>query len=133
MANAFVKEFLGIHGILTMSSFFRLYRGRVLRRLQAHYGARIIERSGFECMVELLLKMIYLQTTISEVPMVLDTGLRVGKTKMRIGRTIRGYLAISTRTKGWRERVRGPRLDPFVASAGAPAISDAPGSTPAGS
>src|SRR3990170_6789696 len=26
IANAFVKEFLGVHGILTVSSFYRLYR-----------------------------------------------------------------------------------------------------------
>jgi dolichol-phosphate mannosyltransferase len=102
MANVFVKEFLGIHGIVTMSSFFRVYRAPVLKRLQAHYGPYIIERTGFECMVEMLLKMIYLRTTISEVPMLLDTSLRVGKPKMRIVRTIRGYLSLWRRKDDWR-------------------------------
>src|SRR6266508_5094479 len=67
MANAFVKEFLEIHGIMTVSSFFRLYQGAMVKRLQAHYGPQILERRGFECMVELLLKLIYLEATNSEV------------------------------------------------------------------
>jgi len=102
MANAFVKEMLGVHGILTMSSFFRLYRASALLKLQAYYGPTIVERRGFECMVELLLKMIYLRTTISEVPMLLDTNLRAGKSKMNVTRTIGGYLALSRRTSEWR-------------------------------
>lgn len=102
MANAFVKEFLGIHGIMTVSSFFRLYRASTIRNLQRHYGPGLIERAGFECMVELLLKMIYLRTTISEIPMLLDTNLRAGKTKMKIVRTIRGYIALSWRIQRWK-------------------------------
>lgn len=102
MANAFVKEFLEIHGIMTVSSFFRLYQGSMVRRLQAHYGPQILERRGFECMVELLLKLIYLEATISEVPMRLDTSLRVGKSRMNVTRTIQGYLALWSHTKRWK-------------------------------
>jgi dolichol-phosphate mannosyltransferase len=108
VANAFVKEFLGIHGILTMSSFFRLYRGHAIQRLQLHYGPRIVERAGFESMVEMLLKMTYLQMRISEVPMVLDTGLRSGKSTMKIGRTALGYLALFMRKGAWRARAGEP-------------------------
>jgi dolichol-phosphate mannosyltransferase len=101
VANAFVKEFLGIHGLLTVSSFYRLYRGDALRRLQAHFGPGVIERAGFECMVELALKLVYLDMRISEVPMVLDTSRRIGKSKMRIVRTGRGYLALFRRKAEW--------------------------------
>lgn len=104
VANAFVKEFLGIHGILTMSSFFRLYKGSVIRFLQAEYGPRIIERSGFECMIEILLKMMYLRTRISEVPMVLDGRKRMGKSKMKLLRTVLGYLTLWRDKNRWRPR-----------------------------
>jgi len=104
IANAFVKEFLGIHGILTVSSFFRLYRASVIMQLQAVYGPAIVERQGFECMVELLMKMMYLRMPISEVPMLLDTNLRVGKTKMKIAKTILGYLSLCPRMGSWRAR-----------------------------
>ncbi len=101
IANAFVKEFLGLHGIITMSSFFRLYKGSVLRKLQSCYGTQVVECAGFECMIELLIKLVHLQTTISEVPMLLDTSIRKGKSKMKIFRTIRGYLTLGIIKKRW--------------------------------
>lgn len=94
MANLFIKELLGIHGLLTVSSFFRLYRAPALKKLQSAYRPEILERSGFECMVEMTMKMINLQITISEVPMILDTHARVGKSRMKILKTIRGYLSL---------------------------------------
>jgi hypothetical protein len=48
--------------------------------------------------------MIYLQITISEVPMLLDTSLRAGKSKMNVMRTIRGYIALGRHTGRWRAR-----------------------------
>ena len=102
IANAIVKEFLGIHGIVTMSSFFRLYTGRSINSLQKQYGHSIIEREGFESMIELLLKMIYLKFSISEVAMLLDSSLRKGKSKMKILRTIYGYLTLWLEMNKWR-------------------------------
>lgn len=101
VANLFVKEFLGIRGILTMSSFFRLYSARIVKQLQIYYGNSIIERKGFECMIELLLKLIYLNARISELAMVLDTSKRMGKSKMKIARTIYGYLVLFKHRRKW--------------------------------
>jgi dolichol-phosphate mannosyltransferase len=103
MANIFVKEFLGLHGILTVSSFYRLYRGSVINKLQDRYGSEIIQLPGYECMVELLLKLVNMGTTISEIPMILDANQRVGKSKMKIIRTILGYLRVWKYRKRWRE------------------------------
>jgi dolichol-phosphate mannosyltransferase len=107
MANLFIKELLGIHGILTVSSFFRLYRVRAFRKLQEVYGPGIVERSGFECMVEMVMKMINLEMTISEVPMILDTHARVGKSRMKIMKTVRGYFGLWFDKKRWREMASG--------------------------
>jgi dolichol-phosphate mannosyltransferase len=115
IANSFVKQFLGIRGLLTVSSFYRLYEGGAIRRLQDQYGPGILERPGFECMVELVLKMTYLNMSISEVPMVLDTGRRVGKSKMRVIRTGLGYLALFSQKAGWERQAQGsiePRRSP---------------------
>lgn len=102
VANLFIKELLGVSGILTVSSFFRLYRAAALRRLQAVYGSEIVERRGFECMVEMTMKMINLEMSISEVPLVLDTKARVGRSRMKIMRTIRGYLLLWASRGKWR-------------------------------
>ena len=102
VANLLVKELLGVHGILTVISFFRLYRGSVLLRLQERHGPQILERRGFECMVEMVLKLVYADASISEVPMVLDTSRRAGKSKLKFFRTARGYLALAGARRRWR-------------------------------
>ena len=101
VANTLVKELLGIRGILTMSSFFRLYSAKVLMRLEKRYGARLIESPGFECMVELLAKLIKVEATISEVAMALDGSQREGKSKMKVFLTITGYLRLFRKRKKW--------------------------------
>jgi len=99
-ANGFVKITLGIRGIHTMSSFYRLYKGSFIIKLQKRYGNRILERSGFESMVELLMKIIALGGRISEVPLELDTKNRVGKSKMKVIKTGLGYLSL------WKDKSR---------------------------
>jgi dolichol-phosphate mannosyltransferase len=101
VANLFVKELLGLQGILTVSSFFRVYRGSFFRKLQLHYGPGIVERAGFECMVEMLMKITHLGASITEVAMVLDTSRRAGSSKMKIGRTTLGYLALWWHRRRW--------------------------------
>ena len=100
-ANLIVKDLLDIQGILTVSSFFRLYRARTLLRMQKVFGAGIVERTGFESMVEMVMKMTMLRITISEVAMLLDSSRRKGKSKMKLLRTIRGYLVLWKYKRGW--------------------------------
>jgi dolichol-phosphate mannosyltransferase len=104
IANTVVKELLRVHGLLTVSSFFRLYRGASLRRLQECYGERIVERDGFESMIEVVMKMMYLRMSISELPMVLDTTRRAGKSKLNTRRTAVGYLTLVSRKRAWQQR-----------------------------
>ena len=101
IANLFVKELLGIHGLQTVSSFFRLYRADYLKKMQSIYGKGIIEQHGFECMTEMAMKMVFLSARISEIAMVLDTSARVGKSRMKIGQTILGYFSLLSLRKKW--------------------------------
>jgi dolichol-phosphate mannosyltransferase len=100
IANLFVKEALGLHGIATMSSFFRLHRGDAFLKLQSVFGPAIVDRAGFESMIEMLIKMVSLNMSISEIAMVLDTSQRAGKSKMKVLKTGFGYLTL------WRDKAR---------------------------
>jgi dolichol-phosphate mannosyltransferase len=111
VANASLKGGIGIHGLHTMSSFFRLHRGVAIRRLQRVYGPDVIEHAGFDGVVEMLMKMIIMGMTISEVPMVLDTSRRIGKSKMKVLRTILHYLTL------FRDRPRWTRIAPATETA----------------
>lgn len=99
--SGITKIFLNIHGIHTFSSFFRAYKGSVIIELQKHYGNRIIEFNGFECMIELLKKLIIHGFSISEVAMKLDTSLRKGKSKMKVLKTSLSYFKVYSSAKKW--------------------------------
>jgi len=114
VANLLVKEALGIRGIMTVSSFYRLFRGDILLRLQAGYGPGIVERRGFESMVELLMKLVLLHATISEVAMPLDTSRRIGRSKMRVLPTAIGYLTLAKDRRRWTEAAQGARDSTLV-------------------
>jgi dolichol-phosphate mannosyltransferase len=101
-ANIVMKEILEIRGIMTMSSFFRLYRGSAIKRLQACYGPGIIDRDGFDCMVELLMKTSYLKLSLSEVAMVLDTSRRKGRSKMKLLRAMWDLATLAGCKRRWK-------------------------------
>jgi dolichol-phosphate mannosyltransferase len=97
VANGLMKKSLGLSGLATLSSFYRLYQVSALQALWRHYGDRFLTSRGFECMVEILYRAARLGLRISEVPMVLDGSRRAGKSKMRVLRTSLGYLRLAAR------------------------------------
>jgi dolichol-phosphate mannosyltransferase len=115
-ANALAKTVLGLRGLHTLSSFFRLYSAPVISRLQSRYGPRIIQFTGFECMVELLLKLVLIEAKISEVEMNLDWSGRRGKSKMKRLKAIGGYLRLLVTGLKWRRQAGAEYWYPIRAS-----------------
>jgi len=95
LANGLMKTALGLSGLATLSSFYRVYQVHALRALHDRYGDDFISTRGFECMVEILYRAARMGLRISEVPMVLDGGRRAGKSKMRVLRTSLAYLRLA--------------------------------------
>jgi dolichol-phosphate mannosyltransferase len=93
-ANLILRCTPGMPTVSTFSSFYRIYRAPFLEYALQSYGQRFIEEQGFVCVVEMLLKFGLLKARISEVPLRLDGSLRKGASKMRVLRTIRGYLGL---------------------------------------
>jgi len=96
-ANLFVRvafAYFGIWHINTFSSFYRAVRIPFLRKVHAHYGAAFVSSEGFECMVETLARFAAQGARIGEAPMVLNGSVRSGVTKLRIRKTIWGYLRL---------------------------------------
>ena len=87
---------LNIH---TLSSFYRVYRLGILRRVKSQYGILIAE-TGFVCMVELIVKLVETGAKVVEIPTVLHSGRRKGSSKMNIVRTTFGYLRFISRHLG---------------------------------
>lgn len=97
IANGLVKQTLGLSGLATLSSFFRLYRGRTLLKLRENFGEHLFESNGFESQVEILHLASKLKLRVSEVPMMLDGSKRLGKSKMKILKTSAAYLRLVAR------------------------------------
>ena len=97
IANGLVKQTLGLSGLATLSSFFRVYQGRTLLKLREASGERLFESDGFESQIEILHIASKLKMRISEVPMILDGSKRLGKSKMKVLRTSLAYLRLVAR------------------------------------
>jgi dolichol-phosphate mannosyltransferase len=102
LANGLMKKTLGLSGLATLSSFYRVYQVSALRALRDRHGDAFITTRGFECMVEVLYRAARLGLRISEVPMVLDGSRRVGKSKMKVARTSVAYLRLAFRAMAGR-------------------------------
>jgi dolichol-phosphate mannosyltransferase len=102
-ANLLLRLFYPI-GVRTYSSFYRAYRAEALRAAYEAYEEKLIEEDGFVCMVEALVKLSRLPLHITEVPMVLSTDKRQGGSKMKVVRTIWGYLRFIARDFMFRQR-----------------------------
>ena len=83
-ANTLMKVLLRVSGVNTFTSFFRVHRVSMLRHATALYGDSLIEEEGFLCMLELLIKLQRLGYRITQVPMLLDSKVRIGDSKMKV-------------------------------------------------
>jgi dolichol-phosphate mannosyltransferase len=89
-ANMFLRFAFNIK-IQTLSSFYRVYRINLIKRIKQNYNT-IISEKGFVCMFEILLKAVRLNATIIEIPMVLKSLNRKDRSKMKVLRTIAHYI-----------------------------------------
>lgn len=77
--------------VLTLSSFYRVYHPALLKRIKQNNTSIISER-GFICMLEILVKSIEQNACVIEVPMVLHSQKRQGKSKLKMLKTTLAYL-----------------------------------------
>jgi len=92
--HLFVKFTLGIP-VRDVSSGYRCIRVSKIKEIIDKYGfQKFIEAKGFEVQLELLYKLFSNGAKIVEVPFILDYSMKKGKSKIKILRTIRGYLQI---------------------------------------
>ncbi len=90
IANVSIRSFLGIK-VQTVSSFYRIYKLSLIKNIKLEFST-IIEEKGFICMLEILIKSIILKSSIIEVPVLLYSTRRKGKSKMKLFKTSISYL-----------------------------------------
>jgi dolichol-phosphate mannosyltransferase len=98
-ASWLMRAVLPIHGVRDFTCGCRAYRVTVLRRAIAHYGGELITQDGFQCMVDILLRLRPLGVTFGEVPLLLRYDRKSGKSKMAVGRTTWNTLRLLARRR----------------------------------
>ena len=96
-ANMFFRSIFNVK-ILTLSSFYRVYHVSLLKKIKTEFNYLIHEK-GFICMLEILLKAIKVEANIIEVPMLLMSDKRKGKSKMKILKTTLSYIKFLIKQK----------------------------------
>lgn len=79
---------LPIQGVRDFTCGFRAYRAAVIKRAFAEYGDHFVDQEGFQCMVDILLKLRKFDLLFGEVPFILRYDLKEGASKMNVQSTI---------------------------------------------
>lgn len=88
-----------IPGVKDYTCGYRAYRAHLLRQGFSTFGSHFIDQQGFQCMVDIVLKLSTLKVRWAEVPMVLHYDQKDGKSKMKVGRTVLATFGLILRRK----------------------------------
>ncbi|HVT90995.1 MAG TPA: glycosyltransferase family 2 protein [Tepidisphaeraceae bacterium] len=88
-----------VHGVRDYTCGFRAYRVPILKQAIAKYGDQFVSEAGFQCMVDILLKMRTMNAIFREAPMVLRYDLKGGVSKMNVARTVWRTLTLLLRRR----------------------------------
>jgi dolichol-phosphate mannosyltransferase len=83
-ASVLMRLVFPTRGIRDYTCGYRAYRVTALRAAFARYGDRLFTQQGFQCMVDLLLRLRGLDLVFGEVPFVLRYDRKAGVSKMRV-------------------------------------------------
>jgi dolichol-phosphate mannosyltransferase len=100
VASALMRLLFPTHGVRDYTCGYRAYRGETLSKAIAAYGDRFVDQEGFQCMVDILLKLRRMDNVVfGEVPLILRYDRKKGASKMRILRTARQTLQLLGRRR----------------------------------
>lgn len=81
-------------GVRDFTCGYRAYRAEVVQKALERYGAEFLDQDGFQCMVDILLKLRRMDLVFGEVPFVLRYDYKEGGSKMNVLRTVGATLAL---------------------------------------
>ena len=73
-----------VPGVRDFTCGYRAYRAAVLRQALKRYRREFIDQDGFQCVVDILLKLSRMNLRFGEVPLVLRYDRKGGKSKMKL-------------------------------------------------
>lgn len=98
-ASIFFRLIFPTPGVRDFTCGFRAYRAEVLQAAIERYGSGFLDQDGFQCMVDILLKLRCMDVVFGEVPVILRYDFKEGGTKMKVAETIRNTLGLLVRAR----------------------------------
>lgn len=86
-ASLLMRAVFPTQGIRDFTCGFRAYRASALRAAFARYGKDLVNQEGFQCMVDVLLRLRTMHLIFGEVPFLLRYDQKKGTSKMKVWRT----------------------------------------------
>jgi dolichol-phosphate mannosyltransferase len=83
-----------IKGVRDYTCGYRAIRADVLKNAIAEYGETFVDQDGFQCLVDILLKLRRRKLLFGETPLILRYDQKGGMSKMNISRTIKNTLIL---------------------------------------
>lgn len=96
---ALFKVLLPVRGVRDYTCGYRAYRASLLRTMFDRHGEAFIDRPGFSCMADVLLKCARQGASIGEVPLVLRYDQKRSTSKMPVRRTVLETLELIRRER----------------------------------
>lgn len=88
-----------IRGVRDFTCGYRAYRAAVIHEALEKYGDQFLDQDGFQCMVDILLKLRSMNLIFGEVPFILRYDIKAGASKMNVRRTITRTLTLMLRRR----------------------------------
>jgi dolichol-phosphate mannosyltransferase len=102
-ASLLMRVLFPTPGVSDYTCGYRAYRAEALQQAYAQYGESLVDQDGFQCMVDILLKLRKLPLIFGEVPLILRYDLKRGPSKMRLTKT-----SVNTLRLLWRRKIGLP-------------------------
>ncbi len=93
-ASLLFRTLFPMQGVRDFTSGYRAYRASLIRDMFSAYGNDFVDRPGFSCMVDILLKIRRRPVIAGEVPLILRYDRKASDSKMRVGKTVWETLAL---------------------------------------
>ena len=87
-ASLLFRALFPIRGVRDFTSGYRAYRASLIQEMFSAYGNDFVNRPGFSCMVDILLKIRRRPMVAGEVPLILRYDRKASDSKMKVGKTI---------------------------------------------
>lgn len=98
-ASLLMQALFPTPGLRDFTCGYRAYKASVLRAAVGRYRDAFMTQEGFQCMVDILLKLRSMHLVFGEAPLILRYDRKSGKSKMRVWRTMRHTLFLVLRRR----------------------------------